>query len=727
MVTVEGWILDVRKTPSGVDIWVKTTGGEVRRFARPMCPSFFVYGRGANLSLLGSTLQKRGAVTQMEEVTDFFSGKAVSALRVLAPSPAALPSLVRSAARIAGEHGLYSCDIPLEQLFFYETGTFPLCRCVFAVDEGGVSPGIRPLESDWDLGYEIPPLTVMYIRPLPEKRVNPFQAPWASLELSCEGSAYELEWCEERAFLLEINRFIRDFEPDIVVSEWGDEYIFPRLFKLSRKVGASVAFFRETGEGARCPPTEGRGRSFFSYGKMVYRASSVSFPGRPHIDVMNSFFYGEVGLDGIIQLARISKIPLERLSRTSPGTVISAMEVEHAWKRDIAVPYKKRQTEFFKSADELVVVDKGGLVYMPPVGVFESVCELDFASMYPNLMVEYNISPETLMCACCENHRIPETGTHTCTRRRGLIPAVLEPVLEMRRTYKDMRRRVQGEERAVYNSRQTALKWILVVCFGFLGYRNARFGRIEAHEAVTAYGREKLLAAKEIAEREGYRFIHGLTDALWVRKEGASDKDYRSLAGKISAETGIEIAVEGMYRWIAFLPSRRNRNISVPGRFVGIFKGGEMKTRGIASRRRDTPRFIKRMQEAMLAEASSYRTVWELKGNGEAIKDVFSSFLDDLKSGAVSPQDLAICRRLSKPPGAYTENTAVAQVVRELAGRGIDVKPGEVVWYVITGEGEKARSLGFYTPDYSLDRSKYLQMVEDAAGEILQILELPVY
>jgi hypothetical protein len=39
------------------------------------------------------------------------------------------------------------------------------------------------------------------------------------------------------------------------------------------------------------------------------------------------------------------------------------------------------------------------------------------------------------------------------------------------------------------------------VCFGFLGYRNARFGRIEAHEATTAWGREKLLSAKEIAER----------------------------------------------------------------------------------------------------------------------------------------------------------------------------------------------------------------------------------
>ncbi len=714
-----------------VDIWVKTSAGEIERFSRRIRPAFFVYGRGVNLPLLGGTLEKRGAVTQMEEVTDFFSGEAVSALRVIAPSPSALFSLVRVAGRAAGAGNLYSCDIPIEQLFFYETGTFPLCACRFDADEKQNALVIHPLEGDWDSGYEIPPLTLMYLRPLPEKRVSPMQAPWASLELSCEGAAYELEWSESRAFLQEINRFVDRFKPDIVVSEWGDEYIFPRLLQLSRKEGVPVAFFRGAGEGVPRTPARGKGKSFFSYGRMVYRASSAGFPGRPHIDATNSFFYGEVGFDGIVQLARISKIPLERLSRTSPGTVISAMEVELAWKRGIPVPYKKRQTEFFKSADELVVTDKGGLVYVPPVGVFEDVCELDFASMYPNLMVEYNISPETLMCSCCGDHRIPETGTHTCGKRKGLIPEVLEPLLKRREMYKGMRDRTKGGERRVYDSRQKALKWILVVCFGFLGYRNARFGRIEAHEAVTAYGREKLLAAKEVAEREGYRFIHGLTDALWIRKGGASGEDYRILAEKISAETGIEIAVEGVYRWIAFLPSKRNRNISVPGRFVGVFGDGKIKTRGVASRRRDTPLFIKRMQEAMLSEASRFGTVRELRENGGAIRDIFSSFLDDLESGAVPLQELAICRKLSKPPGAYTENTAVAQVVRELAGRGIEVRPGEAVWYVVTGggnrgEGEKARSLGFCTPDYSFDREAYLQLIKDASAEILQILELPV-
>jgi len=67
----------------------------------------------------------------------------------------------------------------------------------------------------------------------------------------------------------------------------------------------------------------------------------------------------------------------------------------------------------------------------------------------------------------------------------------------------------------------SAHKWLLVTCFGYLGYKNARFGRIEAHEAVTAYGRECLLRAKEAAEDLGGTVLHMYVDGLWVKKDGA--------------------------------------------------------------------------------------------------------------------------------------------------------------------------------------------------------------
>ena len=73
------------------------------------------------------------------------------------------------------------------------------------------------------------------------------------------------------------------------------------------------------------------------------------------------------------------------------------------------------------------------------------------------------------------------------------MPRTLRPILELRERLKARAKEVSAEEATHYKERQNALKWMLVTCFGYLGYKNARFGRIEAHEAVTAYGRDKLL------------------------------------------------------------------------------------------------------------------------------------------------------------------------------------------------------------------------------------------
>ena len=118
------------------------------------------------------------------------------------------------------------------------------------------------------------------------------------------------------------------------------------------------------------------------------------------------------------------------------------------------------------------------------------------------------------------NDLVPEAGYRLCRRREGLVPRTLRPILALREQLKARAREVPPEAAAPYKERQTALKWMLVTCFGYLGYKNARFGRIEAHEAVTAYGRDKLLCAKEIFEAAGFTVLHGLTDCLWVQKPG---------------------------------------------------------------------------------------------------------------------------------------------------------------------------------------------------------------
>ena len=185
---------------------------------------------------------------------------------------------------------------------------------------------------------------------------------------------------------------------------------------------------------------------------------------------------------------------------------------------------------------------------------------------------------------------------------------------------------------------------MLVTCFGYLGYKNARFGRIEAHEAVTAYGRDKLLAAKEIFEAAGFTVLHGLTDCLWVQKPGLDSRrggpacppsggraqgsapqgdslslttaqyeaELADLCAKVFRVTGVKLALEGVYRWIYFMASKQDPQRPVATRYFGVFADGSLKVRGLMCRRRDTPPFVRRAQEAMLTKMAEAATPGEL-------------------------------------------------------------------------------------------------------------------
>jgi DNA polymerase elongation subunit (family B) len=192
------------------------------------------------------------------------------------------------------------------------------------------------------------------------------------------------------------------------------------------------------------------------------------------------------------------------------------MQLDRALTDGILIPWKKGEPERWKTAWDLLVSDKGGLVYQPITGLYENVAEIDFASMYPAMMVQHNISPETVDCACCPDNAAPEIGYSTCRRREGLVTRTLRPIPQRRKELKRLRSAATGLARERYDHRQTALKWILVTCFGYLGYKNARFGRIEAHETVTAYAREKLLTARALAEARGFRVLHAIVDSMWL-------------------------------------------------------------------------------------------------------------------------------------------------------------------------------------------------------------------
>jgi len=141
--------------------------------------------------------------------------------------------------------------------------------------------------------------------------------------------------------------------------------------------------------------------------------------------------------------------------------------------------------------------DRGGFIFAPEVGLHENVHELDFSSLYPNIICTRNVSPDVIRCSChSDREDVPGLGYSICDDR-GYLVDVLQPIIDARDEIKAAIRREKerddpDEDRlAELKGRLGALKWILVACFGYQGFSNAKFGRIECHEAINAFARER--------------------------------------------------------------------------------------------------------------------------------------------------------------------------------------------------------------------------------------------
>jgi DNA polymerase II len=400
--SLTGWVLDVVPDAAGIAVWFRTAGGETFALRAPFRPSFALAGPGLREPVLRSAAAGWGCGLSRGEATEFFSGRTVRTWTVTVPAPPLLGVTVRKAERAFGPEALFNADVAAEQQFAGATGLFPLsfARVTCACD--GTVLSARVLDSPWDPDAPLPVFSAAHVKV--QGTGHPAHGRIRPLEFTADATTHVLPWEDGESFLREFQRLVDDADPDLLVTEYGDDFILPRMLALAARFRAPFALGRRPrrlGAGDASVIRRDRARSYLSYGRVVHRAAAHILSGRWHVDARNSFLYAETGLPGLVELARLSGIPLQRLARSSPGTAISAMQVAAALAKGILVPYKKREPEAFKSGLDLVAADKGGLTYLPRPGLHENVGELDFASMYPALMARRNISPETIDCRCC--------------------------------------------------------------------------------------------------------------------------------------------------------------------------------------------------------------------------------------------------------------------------------------------------------------------------------------
>lgn len=722
MHTISGWLFDAYAQGDDVSVWLIDDEGVAHHLHDQLQPSFFVGGTQPELHRVCEWLRGARLPVRLKraERYDLFLRDSLVVLEVIVLIPALYERIIRRVTDTFPDLEFYNADLTVPQVYFYERDLFPLARCEASVNEVNAIMEIEAEDTPWDLDYALPPLRTMLLRLEGESR-NPNHGYRAPLEVSYDDRTYVLQMDDPRELVRRVREHLVRADPDVILSDWGDSFILPQLMGLARQYGVDLPFNRDTRRKPHLRPAQ----SYFSYGRIIYKTASQLLFGRWHLDRENAFLTDDYGLEGAFEVARLSKRPVQQAVRTSTGAGISAMEVATAYQMGCLIPWRKREPEEFKSAMDLLVSDKGGMTYQPVTGLHYDVAELDFASMYPAIMARFNVSPETIHCRCCPDSRVPEIGYPICRRQRGLVPQTLAPLVEKRFAYKRaMRQAISPERKALYRCRASAHKWLLVTCFGYLGYKNARFGKIEAHESVTAYGREALLRAKDVAESHGFRVLHALTDSLWIKKPGTAEREYDEVIHEIEQVTNLPLALEGIYKWVAFLPSRVDARRSVPNRYFGAMQDGELKIRGIDLRRHDTPRFVKHLQQELIEKLAEATTREERRALFPHILQIITRELDRLRSGQIPFHDLVLTYHLSRDPAEYQTDTLNAIVAKELAGRGVTLNPGESVRYVITEyqadvPSDRARAWEFIDGSWGYDVARYTELLMRAVESVL--------
>ena len=397
----------------------------------------------------------------------------------------------------------------------------------------------------------------------------------------------------------------------------------------------------------------------------------------------------EEALVRLVEWSKISYTPLRSLASSSIGKPLTANEARLAHKRRYLIPETQVRLESWKSLDELVTHDKGGLLFRPKAGVYFNVAQLDFRSMYPSLIAKWNISPETVNSPLSV-YNVPGTKHLIEFERRGVVPEALEWLIERRE-----RLRALSKERKdkTLELRQRAIKWLLVASFGYLGFRNAKFGKIDAYECVTALARHVMNRALDVAKQMGFRVLHVMVDSIFLQKENMEQKELEELIESVARKTGLELKLEALYDWVVFSKNRHSFLCS-PQRYYGRVVTGELKVKGLECVKRSAPNLIGTTQREALEVLKRARTPCEFFMALKEAKSVFDKTRELIESEGLEPWLFAFCVKGAK----------------RALGRSVDA----CVW-VIKGEE------GFYPAQHGyhkIDKKHYLTLLEGAWEQI---------
>ncbi len=410
-------------------------------------------------------------------------------------------------------------------------------------------------------------------------------------------------------------------------------------------------------------------------------------------DAESTYGIAEKILPFAIQLSAIVGLPLDQVGTASVGYRVEWHLMRQAFKYGELIPNKvERPYERYK----------GAIVLKPKPGIHENIAVLDFSSMYPNIMIKMNISPDTYVPPGTkvnpdEVNIAPEVNHRFRKEPPGFYKKVLQRLLKARNSMRKEMKKIdpRSPQYRILNERQRALKVIANATYGYCGWIGARWYKREVAEATTAWGRKLIKEAIKIARELGLEVIYGDTDSLFIRYNPEKVKKFMHI---VEDRLGFDIKVDKVYQRVFFTEAKK--------RYCGLLEDGRVDVVGLEAVRGDWSELAKEIQEKVI-------DIILREGKPDKAVKYIREIINKLRNGEIPLEKLVIWKTLSKKIEEYEVDIAHVRVAKMLMRAGYKISKGEKIGYIICKEGEKLAEKAkpyIFVKDYSdVDVDYYIQ------------------
>jgi DNA polymerase I len=428
----------------------------------------------------------------------------------------------------------------------------------------------------------------------------------------------------------------------------------------------------------------------------------------------------------IVLIMRISKMGIEDVTRRKVSAWVKSLLFWEHRKRGCLIP---NQSDILSLKGEVKTASKlgkrfaGAIVIEPIPGVYFNVTVLDFASLYPSIMVVWNLSYETIdpppgLCQRVVDVK-DESGRSlhkVCLDFEGITSHTISILREFRvKIYKKLAKdkNLPEELRSWYDVVQSAMKVFINASYGVFGHPSFPFFTPALAESVTAIGRHVITSTLEIANKHGLRVLYGDTDSLFVWNPDREALE--SLVREVLERFKLEIEVDKTYKLIAFALKKN---------YVGIKGEGGVDVKGLMGKKRNVPEVVKStFNQVVNAIKIIEPNIGSIEFVKEKIKESVRDLYMRLKNRDLSLEEVAYSNELNKELDDYKSEGPHVKAAKMLIAFNRQVKPGDVIYYVKVKSREKVKPVQLARID-EIDVDEYIKVARSTLEQLLTPLSV---